>query len=197
MPPRLQSLRLPAQSPLSLITSTPCNAQRRTMRSILKPPPKPSRFNQAAQPKALSKSAALKRKEYTTPHRTGVLATKKGMSVVWDEEKGVRIPCTVLQLDRNQVVALKTRERHGYYAVQMGFGYRHPDNCTRQELGHYAGAKVSPKQALMEFKVKGHEGLLPVGSLVGPTWFKVGQYVDTRSKNRGMGFAGVSSVPPF
>jgi large subunit ribosomal protein L3 len=164
------------------------------MRSILKPPPKPSRFDQAAPPKALSKASALKRKEYTTPHRTGVLAKKKGMSVVWDAEKGVRIPCTVLQLDRNQVVSHKTRERHGYYAVQMGFGYRHPDNCTRQELGHYAGAKVSPKQALMEFKVRGIEGLIPVGTVVGPTWFRVGQFVDTRSKNRGMGFAGVSFV---
>jgi hypothetical protein len=74
----------------------------------------------------------------------------------------------------------------------MGFGYRHPSNCTRQELGHYAGAKVSPKERLMEFKVRGHDGLVPIGTVVGPTWFKVGQFVDTRSKNRGMGFAGVS-----
>jgi large subunit ribosomal protein L3 len=58
-------------------------------------------------------------------------------------------------------------------------------------LGHYATAKVSPKKELVEFKVKGSEGLPPVGVELKASWFVVGQYVDAKSQNRGMGFAGV------
>jgi large subunit ribosomal protein L3 len=175
------------------LRSMPCQSQRRTIRSILKPPPKPSRFDQSAKkvPTALSVSAALERKSYTLPQRTGVLATKKGMTALYDAETGVRTPCTVLQLDRCQVISHKTKQKHGYYAVQVGCGWRHPSNITRPMLGHYATAKVSPKKEVVEFRVKGTEGLPPVGVELKASWFVVGQYVDAKSQNRGMGFAGV------
>jgi large subunit ribosomal protein L3 len=142
-------------------------------------------------PTALSVSAALAKKSYTLRQRTGVLATKKGMTAVYDVETGKRTPCTVLQLDRCQVVSHKTKEKHGYYAVQIGCGHRSPRNLTRAMLGHYAVSEVAPKKQLVEFRVRGAEGLPPVGEELKASWFKVGQYVDAKSQNRGMGFAGV------
>ena len=125
------------------------------------------------------------------PHRTGLLATKKGMTVMYDKDTGVRTPLTVLQVDRCQVISHKTREKHGYFAVQVGAGYRHPKNITRPELGHLAKAGVSPKKKIVEFRVRSHRGLVPVGRELKANWFEVGQFVDVRAKNKGKGFQGV------
>ncbi|CAL3972558.1 hypothetical protein PZA11_004355 [Diplocarpon coronariae] len=154
---------------------------------------KPGRFNQktAGLPTLEhSPAAALKRKDFTLPLRTGALAIKKGMTALYDPETGIRTPCTVLQFDRVQVVSHKTRERHGYYAVQIGAGWKDPSNVARPLLGHFAGAEVSPKRFVTEFRVKNEKGLLKVGETLGPEWFLEGQYVDTRSDCRGMGWAG-------
>lgn len=133
-------------------------------------------------------AAALERRESTTPLRTGVLAVKKGMTSVFIGK--TRVPCTVLQLDQVQVVANKTRDRHGYWAVQVGAGTRPARNVTSPMLGYYEAKGVAPKSELAEFHVRSHEGLLPVGVQLLPDWFQQGQYVDVRARSRGMGFAG-------
>ncbi|KAM3526914.1 hypothetical protein NHJ13051_003185 [Beauveria bassiana] len=133
-------------------------------------------------------AAALKRRENTTPHRTGVLAIKKGMTSMFVGK--VRTPCTVLQLDQVQVVLNKTRERHGYWAVQVGQGSKNPRGVTAPLLGYYEAKGIAPKAELHEFRVRSAEGLLPVGVQLQPDWFRVGQYVDARARSRGMGFAG-------
>lgn len=102
----------------------------------------------------------------------------------------MRVPCTVLQLDQVQVVANKTREKHGYWAVQIGAGSRQPRNVTSPMLGYYEAKGMAPKSELAEFMVRDKEGLLPVGSQLLPDWFQIGQNVDVRAKSRGMGFAG-------
>jgi len=89
-----------------------------------------------------------------------------------------------------QVVSHKTREKHGYYAVQVGAGWKHQSNVTRPLLGHFTGAGVSPKRYLAEFRVKDQDGLPPVGQTIGPEWFIEGQFVDARANCRGMGFEG-------
>lgn len=114
------------------------------------------------------------------------------MTAVYDPETGKRTPCTVLQLDRNEVVAHKRRDENGYWAVQMGAGQKEARNVSRPMLGHFARAKVAPKRWVAEFKVKGEEGLaVGVGESVGADWFTVGQWVDVRAISRGMGFEGV------
>ncbi|KAG5985990.1 hypothetical protein E4U43_005755 [Claviceps pusilla] len=133
-------------------------------------------------------AAALKRRENTTPFRTGVLATKKGMTSMFVGK--TRVPCTVLQLDQVQVVANKTREKHGYWAVQVGAGSRQPKNVTSPMLGYYEAKGVAPKSELAEFMVRDQNGLLPVGAQLLPDWFQKGQVVDVRARSRGMGFAG-------
>src|ERR1700733_4720184 len=110
---------------------------------------KPARFNQqtAGLPTLTqSPAAALARKEYTLPLRTGALAIKKGMTAIYDPETGKRTPCTVLQLDRVQVVSHKTRKKHGYYAVCVGSGWKSTKNITKPMLGHFSVQGVSPKR---------------------------------------------------
>ena len=112
------------------------------------------------------------------------------MSAVYDTETGRRQAVTIVQMDRVQVVAHKTRDKDGYYAVQVGSGWKHPSNVTRPLLGHYAVNGVSPKRHLVEFKVRDEQGLLNIGEMVGAGWFHEGQFVDARADSRGMGFAG-------
>lgn len=155
-------------------------------------PPRPNRFNHSQDLPLLESTtaAAFERKKHSIPLRTGALGTKKGMTAMYDPENGRRYACTVVQMDRVQVVAHKTRQKNGYYAVQVGSGWKHPNNVTRPLLGHFAEHKVSPKRHLVEFKVRDENGLLSIGELIGPSWFQEGQYVDARANSRGMGFAG-------
>lgn len=116
------------------------------------------------------------------------------MTSIYEPETGKRTACTVLQLDRNEVVAHKRRDINGYWAVQIGAGQKEARNVTRPMLGHFAGAGVSPKRWVVEFKVRDEEGLgVSVGEMVGAGWFTKGQWVDVKAISRGMGFAGVSS----
>ena len=191
MPPKLPTscLQLP---PSFLLPRLQINhVPKRGIRAI--DPPRPNRFNRSQDLPLLTSTtaAALERKALTTPLRTGALATKKGMTAIYDPVTGRRWPCTVLQMDRVQVVSHKTRKRNGYFAVQVGSGWKHPSNVTRPQLGHFAGHGVSPKRHLVEFKVRDERGLLGVGEMIGANWFQEGQFVDARANCRGMGFAGV------
>lgn len=130
------------------------------------------------------------RKEAMLPLRTGTLAIKKGMTGMYDPVTAKRIPCTVLQLDRCQVVSHKRRDEHGYWAVQVGSGTKEARNVTRPERGHYAAHEVPLKRHLAEFRIKNEDGLPDVGSIITADLFQEGQFVDARAVTRGMGFAG-------
>jgi len=181
--------------PRSLFRSSANASQKRAFGIKSMDPPRPNRFNVDPNfpPLLSSKTAALERKAKagTLPLRTGALAVKKGMTAVFDVESGKRIPCTILQLDSNQVVSHKTRKQHGYYAVCVGSGAVHPKNVTKPMLGHFSAQGVSPKRKLHEFRVADKNGLLAVGEEIKANWFIEGQYVDTRSNTKGKGFQGV------
>ena len=109
---------------------------------------------------------------------------------MYDPVTAKRTPCTVLQLDRCQVTGHKRRDKHGYWAVQVGSGTKEARNVTRPERGHYASQGVPLKAHLAEFRVKGEAGLPEVGSVINADLFEEGQFVDARAVTRGMGFAG-------
>ena len=189
MPPRLSSTTLKLPAPFLLPRS--CHYKpTRTIRSIDKTK-RLTRFDRSPDLPTLltGPDAALERKAFTLPPRTGVLAIKKGMSAVYDAD-GTRRPCTLVQLDRVQVVAHRTRAKNGYFAVQIGAGWRKAANVGRAMQGHYAVAQVAPKRALAEFRVRDAGGLLPLGSQLTAGWFRSGQYVDARADCKGKGFAG-------
>lgn len=152
---------------------------------------RPKRVSSSGSPVLLeaSRAAALERRQL--PARSGALAYKTGMTAIYQAD-GTRIPCTVLQLDRVQVTAVKNRKTHGYWAVQVGMGWRNPKNITRPMQGHYEACKVAPKKLLREFRVSGEEGLLKPGTQITADHFMVGQFVDVRATSKGKGFAGVS-----
>jgi large subunit ribosomal protein L3 len=85
------------------------------------------------------------------------------MSAVWDSA-GKRNAVTILQIPQAQVVSHKLLEKNGYWANQIGIGYRAPRNLNKAMLGHFAVAKVPPKAKVAEFKVKDETGLLPIGT---------------------------------
>ncbi|PWW72719.1 mitochondrial 54S ribosomal protein YmL9 [Tuber magnatum] len=150
---------------------------------------RPKRISSSGSPELLegSKAAALERKRLAT--RPGVLAVKKGMTAIY-KPNGRRIACTVLQLERVQVTAVKTRQKHGYWAVQVGSGRRGSKNVTRPMLGHFEAGGVAPKAHLREFRVKDESGLMEPGTTFSADFFIEGQYVDVRANCRGHGFAG-------
>jgi large subunit ribosomal protein L3 len=193
MPPKTPAgtaIQLPP--PFLLQRSLLCPRRHLGIKSIDRPAPDRFNIGPGLSPLLSSSTAALERraKANTLPLRTGALALKKGMTAIFDTATGVRTPCTVLQLDRVQVVSHKTRKRHGYYAVCVGHGYRNQKNISKPMLGHYSVQGVSPKRHLHEFRVADRSGLLAVGEEIHANWFMEGQFVDTRSHCKGKGFQG-------
>ena len=84
--------------------------------------------------------------------RTGLIAQKVGMTRVFAED-GAHVPVTVLKVDNCQVVAVKTAEKDGYTAVQLGVGKAKVKNLSKAVRGHYAKAKVESGRGLWEFRV--------------------------------------------
>ena len=120
--------------------------------------------------------------------RTGLLAMKLGMSRIFRED-GTHVPVTILRMDQVQVVAVKTEEKDGYSAVQLGYGKAKVKNVTQPNRGHFAKAKVEPKKKLMEFRVS-PDALLEPGATLSPAHFTAGQKVDVCGTSKGKGFAG-------
>ena len=190
MPLKASAFLLHLPPPFLLPRVSLSHVSSRAIRSLT--PPRPNRFNRSQNLPLLESTtaAALERRAYTIPLRTGALGVKKGMTAIYDPETGRRHACTVVQMDRVQVVAHKTRKRNGYFAVQVGSGWKHPSNVTRPLLGHFAEHGVCPKRHLAEFKVRDENGLLGIGEMIGASWFQEGQFVDARANCKGMGFAG-------
>ena len=121
--------------------------------------------------------------------RTGLIAKKLGMSRIFEAD-GTHIPVTVLSVDALKVVAVKTAEKDGYSAVQLGTGAVKAKNVTKPLKGHFAKANVEPKKKLGEFRVS-EDCLLSVGQELSANHFVAGQYVDVCGTSVGKGFAGV------
>lgn len=120
--------------------------------------------------------------------RTGLIAKKLGMSRIFESD-GTHIPVTVLSVDGLKVVAVKTAEKDGYTAVQLGTGAVKAKNVTKPLKGHFAKANTEPKKKLGEFRVS-EDCLLTVGNELSVEHFVPGQFVDVCATSIGKGFAG-------
>ncbi|MCE2575059.1 50S ribosomal protein L3 [Komagataeibacter sp. FNDCR2] len=120
--------------------------------------------------------------------RTGLIAKKLGMTRLFKED-GTHVPVTVLQIDDLQVVDVRTTERDGYTAVQLGAGKAKVKNVSKPNRGHFATAKVEPKKKLAEFRVA-DDAVLEVGASLSAAHFVAGQKVDVTGTSKGKGFAG-------
>jgi len=120
--------------------------------------------------------------------RTGVVAQKLGMSRVFNED-GNHVPVTVLKMEACQVVAVRTAEKDGYSAVQLGSGAAKVKNVTKAQRGHFAKSKVEPKRKLAEFRVA-DDAVLEPGAEISVNHYVPGQIVDVAGTSIGKGFAG-------
>jgi large subunit ribosomal protein L3 len=120
--------------------------------------------------------------------RTGLIARKLGMTRLFGVD-GSHIPVTVLHVDNAEVVAVRTDEKDGYTAIQLGVGTAKTKNVAKSNRGHFAKAKVEPKAKVVEFRVAG-DALLDVGAAIHVGHFVAGQYVDVCADSIGKGFAG-------
>ena len=121
--------------------------------------------------------------------RTGLIAQKLGMTRIFTED-GNHVPVTVLKVDNCQVVAVRTAEKDGYTAVQLGVGQAKVKNVSQAVRGHYAKAKVEPKKKVAEFRVS-PDALLDVGAELPAAHFVTGQFVDVVGTTIGRGYSGV------
>ncbi|GMM31452.1 mitochondrial 54S ribosomal protein YmL9 [Martiniozyma asiatica (nom. inval.)] len=129
----------------------------------------------------------LRRRLLTRP---GLVAYKRGMTVFYDNQ-GRRHPATVLEIVQNEV--LFHRIGSAINSVQIGAGYKKPQNCTKQMLGHFGKAQVSPKEHVFDFPVLTGSDVqkYPIGTQLFADHFQIGQFVDVISKCKGKGFQGV------
>jgi large subunit ribosomal protein L3 len=120
--------------------------------------------------------------------RTGVIAKKMGMTRVFRED-GRHVPVTVLALENNQVVSVRTTDKDGYVAVQLGAGTKKAKNTSKPERGHFGKAEVEPKAKVAEFRVA-EDALLETGATISADHFTAGQLVDVTGVTQGKGFQG-------
>src|SRR5262245_24100741 len=120
--------------------------------------------------------------------RTVLITQKLCMTRAFNEE-GVHVPVTVLKVEKCEVVAVRTAERDGYTAVQLGVGKAKVRNMSKALRGHFAKAKVEPKRKMAEFRVT-PDAVLEVGAELAASHFVPGQFVDVTGVTIGKGFAG-------
>lgn len=118
----------------------------------------------------------------------GVLGRKVGMTQIFDEN-GLSIPVTVIEVKPCAVVQVKTAERDGYTAVQVGSEPVSDNKVNRPLRGHFARAGVKPHRILREFRVD-DPSEYQEGSTLGVDTFSEGQRVDVIGISKGKGFAG-------
>jgi len=120
--------------------------------------------------------------------RTGVIAKKVGMTRLFQED-GRHVPVTVLSLEECQVVSVRTEERDGYTALQLGSGEAKQKNVNKPQREHFAKAQVPLKKTVAEFRVA-DDAVLEVGATIAASHFVAGQMVDITGHTQGKGFAG-------
>jgi len=119
----------------------------------------------------------------------GLIGKKMGMTRIYDEN-GFVVPVTLIQAGPCTVTQIKTNEKDGYEAVQVGYGERKPKHTTKPLLGHFDSAGVSAQKVLVEFdKVPGFEYKTGQSFHVG--LFQEGDYVSVSGISKGKGFTGV------
>jgi large subunit ribosomal protein L3 len=118
----------------------------------------------------------------------GIIGRKVGMMQLFDET-GKAIPVTVISAGPCKVTEIRTQEKDGYTAVQMGFGEVKENKVNKPVAGFYKKINVSPMKVLREFRANDTKGF-EVGQEIKASIFEAGQYVDVVGTSIGKGFAG-------
>ena len=117
-----------------------------------------------------------------------ILGKKIGMTSVFSAD-GKNVPCTVIEAGPCVVTQIKSVEKDGYAAVQVGFQDKKEKHTTKPLMGHFKKAGVTPKRHLAEFKDFSEE--LNLGDTITVELFNDAAYVDVIGTSKGKGFQGV------
>ena len=115
-----------------------------------------------------------------------LLGTKVGMTQILSED-GVAVPVTLIQAGPCTVTQVKTVEKDGYNAVQIGYG--EGKNLSNAVAGHVKAAKVTPK-VIREIRLDELTSEIKIGDVINVTTFALGDNVDVTGTSKGKGFAG-------
>lgn len=119
---------------------------------------------------------------------SGIIGRKIGMTSLFSAD-GKLVPCTVIEAGPCVVTQVRTVERDGYSAIQLGFGDKREKNTTKPMVGHFTKAGTTPKRKLVEFKH--FEQTLELGQTITVDLFQEGDFVDAIGTSKGKGFQGV------
>lgn len=120
--------------------------------------------------------------------KKAIIGKKIGMTQIFDEN-GKVVPVTVIEAIPNVVVQVKTVEKEGYAAVQVGFGEIREKLVNKPRQGQFKKAGVPVKRLLKELRLENSS--LEVGSEIKVDTFVAGEKVDVSGLSKGKGFAGV------
>jgi large subunit ribosomal protein L3 len=119
----------------------------------------------------------------------GIIGKKVGMTQIFDEGGNV-IPVTVIEAGPCYVTQIRSSERDGYIAVQLGFGETKPQRLTQGQLGHLRRNNLPALRYLREFRLKNGDLDVEEGQEIKADVFTIGERVDVIGKSKGRGFAG-------
>ena len=118
----------------------------------------------------------------------GILGRKVGMTQTFTKD-GKVIPVTVVSVEPNTVMQVKSKETDGYNAIQLGICDKKEKNATKASIGHAKKASTTPKRYLKE--IRDYEGSYNLGDKISADVFTAGEYVDVTGVSKGHGFEGV------
>ncbi len=121
---------------------------------------------------------------------TGILGKKIGMTSIFDE-KGEALPCTVIEAGPCFVAQIKTKEKDGYEALQIGFEEKKERLINKPLLGHFKKANISGKRFLREFRDVDISKYQLGAEIRVDSLFAKGDIVSVQGKSKGRGFQGV------
>lgn len=117
-----------------------------------------------------------------------IIGRKMGMTQVFAED-GTMYAVTVIEVLPNVVTQVKTADKDGYNAIQVGYEEQRESRANKCEKGHFAKANVTPKKHLAE--LQGDElASFKVGDAIAADLFKAGEIVDVIGVSKGRGFLG-------
>ena len=119
---------------------------------------------------------------------SGLIGKKIGMTSIFDEN-GKNMPCTVIQAGPCVVTQVRTEDKDGYEAVQLGFDDKTEKSANKAEMGHAKKAGTSVKKKVVEFQ--GFETEYKLGDTITVAHFEEGEFVDITGTSKGKGFQGV------
>ena len=117
----------------------------------------------------------------------GILGRKVGMTQVFTKD-GKLIPVTVVSVEPNVVMQVKTVETDGYNGIQLGVFEKKENRSTKSEVGHAKKANTTPQRFLKE--IKDFDGSHNIGDIIDANLFEVGEVVDVTGTSKGKGFQG-------